>query len=299
MSAKPKALITGIRGFTGKYLAEELEVRGYEVWGTSQGVENNISKVRQVDLRNYSEINEFVEEVNPSVVVHLAAISFVAHGDASEIYEMNVVGTRNLLAALTNLPSRPRSVILASSANIYGNSVDDPITEESLLDPLNDYAVSKLAMEKMAKLWMSELPITIVRPFNYSGVGQSLNFLIPKLVEHFVLEKPSVSLGNLDVYRDFSDVRTVVWAYSQLVEKPAPGEVFNIASGQLISISELVGTLERLTNQPIDVISSGEFARKSEVSKLRGDASKLWAHIGTPSPLSLEDTLKWMLDSSH
>lgn len=298
MSAKPKALITGIRGFTGKYLAEELEARGYEVWGTSQGVEDESSKVRQVDLRKYAEIQEFAEKVNPSVVVHLAAISFVAHGDVAEIYEMNVVGTRNLLAALTNLPSRPRSVILASSANIYGNSLDDPITEKSSLDPLNDYAVSKLAMEKMAKLWMGELPITIVRPFNYSGVGQSLNFLIPKLVEHFVQEKPSVSLGNLDVYRDFSDVRTVIWAYAQLVENPAPGEVFNIASGSLTSISELVSMLERLASRPIEVISSGEFARKGEVSKLRGDPSKLWAHIGTPKPLTLEDTLKWMLDSS-
>lgn len=298
MSAKPRALITGIRGFTGKYLAEELEARGYEVWGTSQGVEYESSKVRQVDLRNYSEIAEFAEKVNPSVVVHLAAISFVAHGDVAEIYEMNVIGTRNLLAALTNLPSRPRSVILASSANTYGNSLDDPITEKSSLDPLNDYAVSKLAMEKMAKLWMGELPITIVRPFNYSGVGQSLNFLIPKLVEHFVQEKPSVNLGNLDVYRDFSDVRTVIWSYAQLVDNPAPGEVFNIASGHLTSISELIAMLERLARRPIEVISSAEFARKGEVSKLRGDASKLWAHIGKPKALTLEETLRWMLDSS-
>mgnify|MGYP000063571465 CR=1 FL=1 len=298
MSAKPRALITGIRGFTGKYLAEELEARGYEVWGTSQGVEDESSRVRQVDLRNYSEIREFAEKVNPSVVVHLAAISFVAHGDVAEIYEMNVVGTRNLLAALTNLPSRPRSVILASSANIYGNSIDDPITEESSLDPLNDYAVSKLAMEKMAKLWMGELPITIVRPFNYSGVGQSLNFLIPKLVEHFVQEKPSVNLGNLDVYRDFSDVRTVIWAYAQLVENPAPGEIFNIASGHLTSISELISMLERLARRPIEVISSEEFGRKGEVSKLRGDSTKLWAHIGKPKALTLEETLRWMLDSS-
>ncbi|WP_247646423.1 NAD-dependent epimerase/dehydratase family protein [Deefgea sp. CFH1-16] len=110
---------------------------------------------------------------------------FVAHGDVDAIYRSNVVGTRNLLQAIKLAKHRPRAVLLASSANIYGNTDIDCIAESTPPAPANDYAVSKIAMEYVAKLYADDLPLIIVRPFNYTGVGQAPQFLLPKIVGHF------------------------------------------------------------------------------------------------------------------
>ena len=199
----PVALVTGLGGFTGRYLAPLLEAQGYRVVGIEALAQGCPYELRVCDLLDRRGMQTIVDEINPTVVVHLAAISFVAHGDADAIYRTNVVGTRNLLEVLAGCGKPPRSVLLASSANIYGNTRVDPITEASPPEPANDYAVSKLAMEYVARLYTDRLPITVVRPFNYTGVGQSPNFLLPKIVDHFRRGEPVIELGNLDVARDF------------------------------------------------------------------------------------------------
>ena len=290
-----RALVTGIRGFTGGFVSKELQARGYEVFGTSQAFEVKNRNIRTIDLRNPFEIEDFVSEVQPHYVVHLAAMSFVAHDDAREIYDMNVVGTRNLLAALARQSALPLAVVLASSANVYGNANLKSISETATPNPVNDYAVSKLAMEYMAKLWFDKLPITITRPFNYTGVGQSLKFLVPKIVHHFNESQPEISLGNLRVSRDFSDVRVISKVYAELLSNPAPNETFNLASGKSTSIAELLDMLRELSGKDITVRSTVEFSRSDEIFELCGDASKLNAHIGEIGTIDLKETLKWML----
>jgi nucleoside-diphosphate-sugar epimerase len=292
---RPRALITGIHGFTGKYVCDELTQLGFDVFGTSHAYEPTDSQVARIDLTKLPEIQNFVERVKPKVVIHLAAVSFVGHDDVAEMYEMNIVGTRNLLHALAMLPSKPSSVVLASSANIYGNSNFDPISEVASPKPANDYAVSKLAMEHMAKIWNDQLPITIVRPFNYTGVGQSTKFLIPKIVSHFKSKTEQIELGNLEISRDFSDVRTVAWVYGQLGINPAPGEIFNIASGTTKSLGEIMDLLRQKTGVDVSVKSVDGLKRSGEVLSLRGDARKLWAHVGEPKKIPFEETLEWML----
>jgi nucleoside-diphosphate-sugar epimerase len=235
-----------------------------------------------------------VADVQPDVVAHLAAISFVAHGDVEEIYRVNVVGTRNLLEALAVANRRPRAVLLASSANIYGNA-SVPVIDESVPPaPANDYAVSKLSMEYMARLWMDRLPIVITRPFNYTGVGQAPQFLLPKIVSHFQRGERVIELGNMDVERDFSDVRMVAKAYAALLAKAPRGRVFNICSGRAVSLREILRMMAEIAGYEIEARVNPAFVRANEVKRLQGDASALRAEIGAWDPIPLRETLQWM-----
>ncbi|MFP1726628.1 GDP-mannose 4,6-dehydratase [Lonsdalea quercina] len=288
-----RALITGLNGFTGHYMARELVDAGYEVHGLE--LPEAIAAGRQsVDLCNLEAVKQAVRTIRPNVVVHLAAIAFVAHGNAENFYRVNLMGTRNLLEALSEVSDGLGCVLLASSANIYGNRTEGILTEESLPEPANDYAVSKLAMENMARLWMDRLPIVIARPFNYTGVGQSENFLIPKIVSHFRRKAPRIELGNLDVWRDFNDVRTICKAYAGLLAKRPIGEVFNVCSGVGTSLREVISTMESLAGYHIELSVNPAFVRPNEVKVLTGSAQRLSSLIPSWQQIPLEETLRWM-----
>lgn len=290
-----KALITGIKGFTGGYLEAELEAAGWEVWGIGAHEEPGGARYQTVDLADADRLRKIVGEVQPDAVVHLAAIAFVGHGDANAFYRVNLIGTRNLLAALAAAKKPPECVLLASSANVYGNSTEGVLNESRSPNPANDYAVSKLAMEYMARLWRDRLPIVIARPFNYTGVGQTENFLLPKIVSHFRRREEVIALGNLDVWRDFSDVRAVVRAYRRLLEVRPAGETVNICSGRARSLREVLSIAETISGRAMRVEVNPALVRANEVRILCGDSSKLKRMIGEWDTPPLEDTLKWML----
>lgn len=289
-----RALITGLRGFTGHYLAQELSAAGYRVFGTVMPGEELGPDIHAVDLCDREAVARMVDEVQPDVVAHLAGIAFVAHANSELIYRVNVVGTRNLLEALALGAHRPTSVLLASSANIYGNASVPVIDENVPPSPANDYAVSKLAMEYMARLWMDKLPITIARPFNYTGVGQAENFLLPKIVSHFRRSERRIELGNLAIARDFSDVRMVSRAYRRLLAVAPSGEAFNVCSGSSHSLANLIDMMDEIAGYRIDVQVNPAFVRANDVLTLAGSNSKLTAVIGQLEPTPLSETLRWM-----
>ena len=231
----------------------------------------------------------------PEAVVHLGAISFVGHADPSAFYNVNVIGTLNLLDALTALAQPPRSILLASSANVYGNCEQSPITEEQLPAPINHYAMSKLAMEYMARTYLDRLPLFFVRPFNYTGPEQAESFVIPKLVAHFAQHADTVELGNLDVEREFNDVRFVCEAYLQLLEKAVPGEVYNICSGKPVTLKSVLDLLSQITNHHLHVKVNPAFVRNNEIHRLCGSPAKLIGIVGDVPLPTLQDTLRWML----
>ncbi|MGB4468926.1 MAG: NAD-dependent epimerase/dehydratase family protein [Azovibrio sp.] len=293
-----RALITGIEGFTGRYVAAELERAGYQVFGTCAGTPPaGAAHLLRGDLLDAPALEAAVATARPDVVVHLAAIAFVGHGDPAAFYQTNVVGTRNLLAALVHTGCQPQSVLLASSANVYGNSTDGILDEATPPNPANDYAVSKLAMEYMARLWLDRLPIVIVRPFNYTGVGQSADFLLPKIVAHFRRRAERIELGNLDVWRDFSDVRAVAEAYRRLLEADAAGQVVNICSGRTLSLRQVLALAEGITGHAIEVEVNPAFVRAGEVHTLGGNPARLRRLIGAWDSPPLEETLAWMLEA--
>lgn len=291
-----RALITGIEGFTGHYMAQALERDGFEVFGLAQRASGN-PRILAADLCDAPAMVEAIAQVQPDVVVHLAAIAFVAHGDAQAIYRTNVAGSRNLMAALAALPKRPSAVLLASSANVYGNTTVGVIDESVRPAPANDYAVSKLAMEFMAALWHGQLPVTIARPFNYTGVGQSADFLLPKIVNHFKKRAPVLELGNLDVERDFSDVRMVVDSYARLLRANRPTEVFNVCSGRGYTLRQVLEMVIEMAGYAPEIRVNPAFVRANEVKKLVGSKSALESAIGPVNTIPLKDTLAWMLES--
>jgi nucleoside-diphosphate-sugar epimerase len=289
-----RALITGLRGFTGHYLARELADAGYRVFGTVLPGEPTGPDLFPVDLCDHDAVAAMVEQVQPDVVAHLAGIAFVAHQDVEQIYRVNIVGTRNLLAALARARHQPSSVLLASSANIYGNASVPVIDEKVAPAPANDYAVSKLAMEHMARLWMDKLPIIIARPFNYTGIGQSESFLLPKIVSHFRQHAERIELGNLAIARDFSDVRMVSNSYRRLLAASPAGEAFNVCSGHSHSLASLIDMMSDIAGYRIAVHVNPAFVRANDVLTLSGSNAKLQRAIGPVVPPPLVETLRWM-----
>jgi nucleoside-diphosphate-sugar epimerase len=227
-------------------------------------------------------------------VVHLAGLAHVTGNLPTHTYLVNIMGSRNLLDALTTLDQKPRAVLMASTSNVYGNVNVEVIDESVPLNPGNDYAVSKLAMENMARLWLDRLPVFFTRPFNYTGIGQSEDFLLPKLVNHHARHEKRMSLGNLAVSRDFSDVRDIVDAYMRLIEVAPVGEAFNICSGNGHSLGEILKMLKRIAGYEIEVYVDPRFMRRNEIAKLVGSNVKLRRAVGRVPITPIYDTLEWM-----
>lgn len=296
-------LITGMGGFTGRHLASVLAQAGNRLNGL---VHNNHSdfvpprnvKIHSCDLLDLSSVRRVVEETQPDCVVHLAAISFVAHCDIEQIYRTNILGTRNLLQAYSDIRGGKGKVLLASSANVYGNTNVEVLGETVLPAPANDYAVSKLAMEYVANLYRSKLQIIAVRPFNYTGVGQSIQFVIPKLVDAFQRRVPELKLGNIEIERDFSDVRDLVAAYSRLLATDVEG-TFNVCSGRSTSLLDIVNHLSCISGHRIEINVDPKLIRSNEVKRLRGDNSRLLDVIGPWSSRPIQETLAWMLSAAR
>jgi nucleoside-diphosphate-sugar epimerase len=296
---KGRVLVTGRGGFTGRYAAEVLAARGWDVWGLSHRISPALGPFhRAADLSDPDALTRVIEEIRPDAVLHLAGIAFVAHGNLEDIYRINLVGTRNLLGALARTGHGARGVVLASSANVYGNARQTPITEDTPPSPANDYAVSKLAMEYASKLFADDLPIVIARTFNYTGVGQDQKFLVPKIVAHFRKRAERIELGNLDVARDFSDVRDVARIYTALLESDAArGQTVNVCSGRSIALGDIIEMCRRFTGHDIDAAVNPAFVRQNEIKILRADPARLEYLLGKLDRYPFEDTLRWMLDT--
>jgi len=294
-SASEKVLITAINSFTGRYLKKELIKHNYAVLGTVSHHDDE-EKNLFCDITDRENINEIIKSIRPDYIIHLAGITFVPHSDIREIYNVNLFGTLNLLDACLYNNIIPKKIIIPSSANVYGNPANVSTIDENYCPlPVNHYANSKLAMENIVRTYFEKLPIIISRPFNYTGVGQSNNFIIPKIVHHFKENKNEIELGNTDVVRDFSDVRFVVDVYRQLLELPVHSEIFNVCSGNGVSIEKIVKLCTDITGLKMTVKVNPMFVRKNEIKMLLGDNSKLKNYLYNLCPVNIEDTLRWML----
>lgn len=171
------------------------------------------------------------------------------------------------------------------------------LEETNSVAPANDYGVTKVAMEYVASLYTARLPLVVVRPFNYTGRGQSTEFIIPKIVAHARVAARTIELGNIDVARDFSDVRTVVDAYARLLSTPdASGSTYNVCSGRTVSLEEVLDLVARISGHHLDVTVNPSFVRANEVRHLCGSPRRLESVIGPLKQIPIEETLRWMLE---
>jgi len=289
----PHALVTGAAGFTGRYVVEALQRRGYDVTGIGLGAASGSNWIA-CDLTNPSETSDSLRAINPHVVIHLAGLAFVGQGNPEDFYRVNVLGTLNLLEALAQGDRTPSKVLIASSANVYGNISGRELSEDVCPAPVNHYAASKLAMEHLVRTWFDRLPIIITRPFNYTGPGQDERFVVPKIVSHYKRRASTIQLGDISVERDFSDVADVVEAYMRLLESDASSEVVNICSGKTISVAAIIAQMDNLAGYEIKVEIQKHLLRKNDISRLVGSNQKLRRLTGFVPSQPLRQTLERM-----
>lgn len=282
-------LVSGVGGFTGLYFTKllgELDI-------------NCISL--KSNLTDLASLTEEINSIKPTYALHLAAISSVTHSTSSEFYSVNTIGTDNFLRALSSLSTKPKNIVVVSSANVYGNTDNVPCYEQDPTSPVNHYAISKLAAEYATKRYFDRLPIVIARPFNYTGVNQSANFLIPKILARFHANERSISLGNIAVQREFNDVRWVVSVYLLLLLHGKPTETYNIASGVSYSISYIIEVFQELFGHVIQITQDPALMRPNELVNLTGSPLKLNSLVESYSyslpPNNLYDLLRWMSSS--
>lgn len=288
-----KVLITGYSGFTGKLLGAHLTENNFQVFGlvVNDPVDANEYKT---DITNYEDLLRTVKKIQPDYVVHLAAIAHVVNSDPEYFYKVNLFGTLNLLQALADTGLNPKKIIIASSAYVYGNCPQEYIDEAVYPQPTNHYGASKLAMEHLVATWFDRFSIIIIRPFNYTGTGQSAGFLIPKIIENFQSKKSYIELGNMNVTRDISAVNFVIEVYLRLLKSNLHSEIFNICSGTGHNITDILAMMSKISGHEIEVKLNAEFSRKNEIYHLVGSNKKLFAAIGQVPVIHLSEILENM-----
>lgn len=296
-----KVFITGANGFIGSYICKELIDRGIDFLGmVGPGANNLIDGGNYVEcaLNNKKKLHKIISDFKPTAVLHLAAIANPTFGDVTQIYDVNVTGSENLLNTIASICSRDTRVVLVSTAGVYGNQ-DIPFLKENCpYNPVNHYAYSKMVMEILSKNYEDKLNICIVRPFNMIGYGQQDNFLIPKLVKAFVNKQTVLKLGNLETERDYVDANFAANVFVELILKEQlEYNVYNICSGNGLKGSDILDILFRITNYMPEIQISYEFVRKNEIWRMVGDTSRVSKLIGkTIKPKKIEEILTEMVE---
>jgi GDP-4-dehydro-6-deoxy-D-mannose reductase len=315
-----RALITGISGFVGTHLAEYLlNETDCEVAGTVFGPTDSIAHIRdriQIYPAELSrlEVTSFVlDDAKPDLVFHLAAqpLPSLSLKDPWYTLENNIRAQLNILESVHQL-DLPARVLVVGSSEEYGLVRPDevPVTENNALRPTNPYAVSKVTQDMLGLQYFLSyrIPTVRARPFNHIGPGQRLGFVVPDLAKQVAEAEAGmrgrvIHVGNLDVSRDFSDVRDVVYAYYLALTRGQAGEVYNIGSGEARSVRSILEGLIGFSKVPLTYREDPDLVRTVDVPYMRADCTRLRAHTGweprIPIERSLEDVLNYWRVKIH
>jgi GDP-4-dehydro-6-deoxy-D-mannose reductase len=285
-----RTLVTGANGFVGPHALARLRADGVE------------AHEFEGDIRDPDVCLAQVRAAAPDAVLHLAAIASVADAwrQPELVYDVNVGGTRNLLAAVARVAPGAR-VVLVSSAEVYGAvpEAEQPIGEDAPMRPLSPYAESKVEAEAVAR--SAGLDVVIARPFPHIGPGQDDRFAIASFASQIAaIERddtaPVIHVGNLDARRDFSDVRSIVGAYALLLRAPEAVGAYNVCTGRAQRVGDLLTRLLALARRPIEIVIDAERLRPADIPLLCGDPSRIEDELGWRPGRSIEQTLADTLD---
>lgn len=292
-----RVLITGASGFIGNSLLKELQHRGCIVLGLTFSNNKESDNIKCVNLLDKVSVKKTISEFMPDKIIHLAAIANVNHNDFSEIYKVNIIGSEILLDSVYEICPSHISVMLASTAGVYGNQKYDYLHERLPMKPVNHYSYSKMVMEMLARQYEDDIKIHIIRPFNIIGAGQTESFLIPKIVRHFFDKKNILKLGNIDSIRDYVEVKKCAWMIAELMMKDHKDPfTLNLCSGLGWSGHDVLDCLTEISGYRPKIEISNQYIRKNEVWRLVGEPSLLAQHLG--QRLNLPD-LKTILQSIY
>lgn len=292
MKNKPVRLITGHNGFVGQHAIKK--------WPNSLILTNNKEK-SSIDICTPHLIEKYLEENHVDEVLHLAGVSFVpdSFNNPRRTYEVNFIGALNLLEALKNTGFKGR-FLFVSSGDVYGlmDHNYSTIREDHPIQPRNPYAVSKVAAENLCYQWSLTSPfeILIARPFNHIGPGQSEKFVISNFAKQIATinnkkNSKTISVGNIDVTRDFSDVNDVIDAYDAIFKYGKNGETYNICSGKSYSIRNLLEKLLKNSKNHIEIISDPNRWRPAEQQYVSASNEKIVTQTNWVPKVSIEKTL--------
>jgi GDP-4-dehydro-6-deoxy-D-mannose reductase len=300
-----KALITGGKGFVGRHLAESLVSSGHEVEALDVAGGPLDADYHECDILDFDRLVAFLRALKPDWVVHLAAWSSVGRSfmHPTKAFEINAQGTVNLLEAVRGLELNAK-VLIVSSAEVYGAVETDGLTgEDNPVAPVSPYALGKACGELSSLYYggIGGVDIIIARSFNHTGPGQTDVFALPSFARQIAeaekgLAEPRLLVGNLDVVRDFTDVRDVVRAYHLLLEKEPPGALYNVCSGQGRRLSDLVDMLVSMSKVPVEIVVEENRRRAAEIPALIGDNSLLSRDMGWRPEIPIKKTLEDLLE---
>lgn len=313
-----RALVTGITGFVGGHLTEHLTAEGDLVVGLSHsgrwpaGLDHlaRLARVEPFDLLRgtVESLADLLARKRPEAIYHLAAQANprASLDDPRGTWDLNLGGALTLLEAVrrAGLDPAPRVVLVGSGVS-YGNPAPEhlPVTESCPLRPNNPYAASKAAADLLGiQHFLSHgAPVVMARPFNHAGPRQDDRYALSSFARQVAEvergDRARIEVGNLDVVRDFTDVRDIVRAYRLLATDGRPGEVYNIGTGRDVPLSAMLATLCRLARRPVEVVVDPDRVRPVDQPLLLADASKLRLDTGWEPRYTLDQTLADMLDA--
>ena len=302
-----KVLITGIDGFVAGYLSEYLLKNDYDVYGTTikESYKNARIKILKMNLLDVGNVNNVIKNISPDMIFHLAGQSAVGLSWQKPVLtiDVNVNGTLNLLEAVKNSNVNSKILIVGSSDQ-YGiiKPENCPIKETQPQIPQSPYGISKKTQEEIGKLYVKayNMNIIFVRAFNHIGARQSENFVVPDFASKIVkIEKganPVLKVGNLDALRDFTDVRDIVRGYVMLLENGNIGESYNIGSGNVVKVKDILEKLVSLSNKEIKIEIDKEKFRPVDVPIVQCDNAKIRKDTEWIPEISIDETLKDVLE---
>ena len=312
-AADLRILVTGANGFVGPHLVDQVRRRfgdrtEFYLSSMVPAIHAQIGAIHELDVTNSPSVEAAISEFAPTHVVHLAGLAAIttANANAQLAWDVHLFGTLNVANAI--LKRAPDCVMLSvGSGQVYGASArtGQPLDEATLLVPTNNYEVTKAAGDLgVGALTGQGLRSVRLRPFNHTGRGQSLDFVIPSLAMQIArieagLQPPSVKVGNLEAERDFMDVRDVTAAYSSVISNAAgipPGTILNIASGIPRRIHDLLDRLLAMSRVPIAVEADPQRMRPSDTPRFVGDGSLARRLLDWSPQYTIDATLADVLD---